>query len=39
MFRKAALAMEAASEEFVYACKPQNAAADVHNALRIALKN
>jgi len=32
MFRKAALALEVASEEFVNACKPGNTVADVHNA-------
>lgn len=37
MFRKAALAMEVGSEEFVNACKPGNTVADVQNAFLSAL--
>jgi Xaa-Pro aminopeptidase len=37
MFRKAALTMEVASEEFVHACKPGNTVADVQNAFMTAL--
>jgi Xaa-Pro aminopeptidase len=37
MFRKAALATEVASEEFVLACRPGNTVADVQNAFMSAL--
>jgi Xaa-Pro aminopeptidase len=37
MFRKAALALEVASEEFVNACKPGNTIADIEKTFRSAL--